>query len=136
MTNRIQTNLYNVQYPPQAPYNENCFVNQTYQTLPEGWPRKLSPVGPSSIKHIYTGIPNYYPIRYINNPNETLYDADFSQFGVFGKRISYGAKLYPYTDRYNREVEEYADFILPQPDLRNYTQYPVVRDAKLSSWRL
>lgn len=136
MTNRIQTDYLNISYPPQPGYNNSCELNEIYQTLPQNWPRENVAFGPTSMKHLYTGIPNFYPVQMVNKPLGTLYEADLSIYGPGGKRISYHPKLYPLTNRYVREVNDYADFILPYPDLRANTIYSTVRDAKLADWKL
>ena len=66
----------------------------------------------------------------INRPVGTMYEADFSQIGPYGKRLSYHSKMYPLTHRHAREVREYADYMLPyvypEPLL------PITRDASLN----
>jgi len=144
MPNVLQ-DAFNPYYPQQPAFDPNCDVNELYQSLPPG---NLSPqgptawestaAGPSSIKHLYTGIPNWYPIRKITRPVNTLYGHDYSQFhqtGVGkGKRISYTYKPYPLTDRNVREVNVYGDYILPYMDFRAWTKHPVRRDASVNSY--
>nr|QBK84792.1 MAG: uncharacterized protein LCDPAC01_02730 [Pithovirus LCDPAC01] len=143
MSNQIAIqNAYDPVYPAQPGYNPNCGINEIYQTIPSSSPHNRTnwehtAVGPSSIKHLYTGIPNWYPIRKITRPVGTLYEHDYSQFhetGVGkGKRISYQYKPYPLTDINVREVHEYADYMLPYMDFRAWTKYPVRRDASVNS---
>lgn len=142
-TNRIAIqNALNPQYPRQPLYNPYCGVNQIYQTIPSSSPHpptawETTAVGPASMKHIYTGIPNWYPYMKITRPVGTMYEHDYSQFhnsGVGqGKRISYQYKVYPFTDRNVRESREYADYVLPYMDFRDWEKYPIIRDASLNS---
>lgn len=146
-TNQIAIqNPYNPVYPQQPGYTSNCPVNEIYQTLPPSSPIvtgenptrwETTAVGPASIKHLYSGIPNWYPIRRITRPVNTLYGHDYSQFhetGVGrGKRISYNYKVYPFTNRNVREVHKYADYILPYMDWSNWTKHPVRRDSTVNS---
>ena len=141
-TNHIIDNALLPWYPPQPGYNTCCPVNQIYQTLPPSSPNfptqwETTAVGPSSIKHIYSGVPNWYPIRKITRPVGTLYEHDYSQFnetGVgVGKRRSYHYKAYPLTNRDAKEVTPYADYLLPYMDPTSWTHYPVIRDATVNS---
>jgi len=145
MSNKVQVNYYDPVYPEQPGYCKDCGVNQTYQTLPPsppyppGYGTKWETVAasPATIKHLYSGVPNYYPIRKITRPVGTLYEHDYSQYHTTGvgkgKRISYQYKPYPLTDRSARETREYADYTLPYMDFRYFTKYPVRRDASLNS---
>jgi hypothetical protein len=119
-----------------------CGVNQIYQSLPPSSPHnptywETTAAGPSTIKHLYSGIPNWYPFQKITRPVGTLYEHDYSQFHETGsgkgKRISYHYKPYPLTDRNVRETREYADVILPYMDIRNFIKYPIQRDSTLNS---
>ena len=87
--------------------------------------------GPTTVKHIYSKVPNYYPTQKISRPINTLYGHDFSEFHTSGvgngKRIGYGYKPYPFTNTNNRERRIYADYLLPYMDIRNFTKYPVIR---------
>ena len=114
--NRTSQDYYNPVYPQQPPYNPNCGVNLVYKTLPQNSKWQNIAIGHSSIKHIYTGIPNFYPYRRISRPVGTMYNQDYSTFHntqCGKKRISYHAKMYPLTNRHVREHREYADYILP-----------------------
>jgi hypothetical protein len=152
MTSRNKIAIHNAlepNYPQQLEYNPMCPINQIYKTLPYNsygsdescgsdessvkWERTA--VGPASVKHLYSGIPNWYPIQTISRPVETMYGRDNSQFhksGVGrGKRISYHHKVYPFTDRHVREVKDYANYMLPYPTWND--KNPVIRDANLNS---
>lgn len=132
MSNGVILNYMKPTYPQQPRFNPSCGVNEVYKTLPNPWPWESSIAGPTSMKHIYTGIPNYYPPMRINRPVGTLYDADFSLIGPYGKRYSYTSKMYPLTDRYAREVREYADYMLPYMEPEQSTVLPVTRDTSLN----
>lgn len=141
--NQIQIqDAYNPYYPKSPQYDPACGINEIYQSLPPSSPHnptywERTAVGPASIKHLYTGIPNWYPFRKISRPVGTLYEHDYSQFhengSGKGKRISYTYKPYPLTDRNVRETREYADVILPYMDTRAWTKHPVVRDTSVNS---
>lgn len=143
MPNRVAIqNALNPYYPKQPGFAPDCGINEIYQSLPSSSPHspttwESTAVGPSSIKHLYTGIPNWYPYRRITRPTGTMYEHDYSQFhesGVGrGKRISYQYKVYPFTNRNARETRVYADYILPYMDYRNWTKHPVQRDTTLNS---
>jgi hypothetical protein len=142
--NRINIqNALEPDYPQQPKYNKMCPVNQIYKTIPTGsdadypteW--KRTAVGPASVKHLYSGIPNWYPIQTISRPVGTMYEHDYSQFHKSGagkgKRISYHYKVYPFTDRHVRETKDYADYILPYPVYKDKFKRPVKRDNNLNS---
>ncbi len=138
MSNKIQVNQYNPSYPIQPQTDpRSCGINEIYRTIHPDQPWERTAVGPSSIKHLYTGIPNYYPIRRINRPVDTLYGTDYSLYhktGVGrGKRIGYQYKIYPLTDRNVREQRVYADYILPYMDFKAWTRHPIVRDSTPNS---
>ena len=138
-------NALNTYYPKTPSYDSNCPVNQLYQSLPassrngESFPTywETRTAGPTSMKHLYSGIPNWYPMQTITRPVGTLYEHDYSQFhntGVGrGKRISYQYKPYPLTDRNVRETHEYADYILPYINIQGWQHHPVRRDSTVNS---
>jgi len=137
----IQNGLYPY-YPEQPGYSKNCNINQIYQSIPPSSPNEptfweTTAVGPTSVKHIYTGVPNYYPYQKITRPTNTLYGHDYSQFhesGVGkGKRISYHYKPYPLTDRNVRETREYSDYMLPYMDTRSWIKYPVIETTSVNN---
>ena len=145
-TNKVSIqNALDPKYPSQPIFNKNCPINQIYQSLPPSsinsssyptlWERTAA--GPTSIKHLYTGIPNWYPFQTIDRPIGTMYEHDYSQFhetGVGkGKRISYQYKAYPLTNRNVRETRIYADYMLPYMELQNFVKHPVKRDSTLNS---
>lgn len=141
-------------YPVQPPHNSGCAINSIYQTLPAnrgngplvqgshdvvGGPTEWVEVaaGPMSIKHLYTGTPNWYPYRKKRVPVGTMYEHDYSQYHTSGvgrgKRISYQYKLYPFTNRNVREFREYADYMLPYMDSMQWVKHPVISDTTLNS---
>jgi len=139
MSNKEQVNYYNPSYPSQPCYDWRCPVNELYKTLPattnrgDPWPWEYTAAGPSSIKHLYTGIPNWYPIRKISRPVGTMYESDFGEFEAFGKRLSYHYKVYPLTNRHAREVNPYKDQILPYMDMSQWTKHPIRDDKSLNN---
>ena len=132
MSNKQIVNYMDPSYPKQPRFNPSCGVNEVYKTLPQPWPWEEYVAGPASMKHIYTGIPNYYPPMRIYRPVGTMYEADFSQIGPYGQRISYTSKMYPLTHRHAREVSEYADYILPYVYPEQRTLLPITRDTSLN----
>ena len=142
-TNQIPIqNALDPVYPEQPPFNPGCPINQIYQSLPPSSPNyptmwEKTAIGPTSVKHLYTGIPNWYPFQTIKRPIGTMYEHDYSQFhetGVGrGKRISYQYKAYPLTNRNVRETRVYADHMLPYPSWTYMTNHPVKRDSTLNS---
>ncbi|MDB4769332.1 hypothetical protein OAG24_00055 [bacterium] len=159
MANRVLYDQYFPSYPAQPGYTptpscegDRCYVNQRYKTLPKGFPMETVAAGPSSMKHLYTGVPNYYPIQKIMKPIGSMYEADFSQYNQAGKRMSYHYKVYPFTHRHAREVREYENWepycnmltdghspipgssgLLPYMSFENWTKYPVIRDSTLNN---
>lgn len=134
MSNKQIVNYMDPTYPRQPHYDPNCGVNEVYKTLPNPWPWERSVAGPASMKHLYTGIPNYYPPMHISRPVGTMYEADFSQIGPYGKRFSYHSKMYPLTSRHAREVREYANYFLPYVYPEDRTLWPRTRDASLDQY--
>jgi len=135
-------NALNPNYPEEPEFNPNCLNNTIYQSLPPTspdyptrWETKVT--GPTSMKHIYTGVPNWYPVQTINRPIGTMYEHDYSQFQDSnigrGKRISYHYKAYPLTNRNVRETHRYADYMLPSMGAWKPKEYPIIRDASLNS---
>lgn len=128
-------NYDNPEYPKQPKVHCECNVNQIYKTIPENTRWEVVAAGPSTIKQLYTGIPNYYPIRYMARPLDTLYGHDYSQFEMVGdcpKRVSYHYKVYPFTHRHAREIRHHAPYILPYMDSSEWTKYPVITDQSLN----
>lgn len=115
-------------YPPQPNFSQSCPLNVDWDTLPNNYPYRKTILGSSSLKHLYKG-PQYYPPQVADIPNDTLYGIDTSVFEPNGKRRTYGKKLYPITQRSPREVIEQSDQILPMPNIREWTKYPVLYDG-------
>lgn len=137
----IQRDYYHPVYPKQPCHNSECSINLMYKTLPEftnsgkPWPWSYSAAAPTSMKHIYTGIPNYFPHQMISKPVGTMYESEFQQTGeIYDKRLSYHWKAYPFTHKHIREKPMYAPYILPAMSVRDWTKYPVIRETKLDSW--
>ena len=135
MSKNVQLNYWDPIYPKQPGFNGRCGLNEIYKTLPEGIEWETLASGPASIKHLYSGIPNWYPIRKITRPVGTLYERDLSMYEAFGKRMTYQYKVYPLTHRNVREVREYEDYILPYMDFRNWTKHPIRNDESLNGWQ-
>ena len=123
-------NALNPTYPKQPNKDDKCTTNNIYQTLPPYNDDSDNPTmfktnihGPTSLKHIYTGIPNYYPTQQITKPVGTMYEHDYSQYYKYGsgrgKRMSYHNQVYPFTNRKVREEQVYSNYILPRPNLEN-----------------
>lgn len=134
----------NPSWPSNPGYSPSCPVNQLYQTYPPvdtavtGQTFEQVPAGPASVKHIYTGIPNWYPTRQKIRPVNSLYGHDYSQYHTsgsgFGKRISYTYKIYPFTNMNTREIREYSSKTLPVISIEEHTKYPVQTTTRLDTW--
>jgi hypothetical protein len=128
-------------YSKQPSYDPDCEINQRYKTLPDQirhrsedsrsshYPMQTSFRGPSTMKHLYTGIPNYYPMMKFKRPQGTMYDIDLSQFGPYGVRESYHYQVYPFHNRSVHEDRPYADYILPSPSILRWIKYPVIKEG-------
>lgn len=133
MTQRIiQRDYYHPTYPKQICHNHHCGTNIKHKGLPEldcegnPWPWSYTAAGPTTMKHIYTGIPNYFPPQMISRPLNTMYGNEFQQTDdVYGKRQSYHWKAYPFTHKHIREKRVYSSQILPYMSVSNWTRYPI-----------
>jgi len=128
-------NYSNPEYPRQPKVDLNCSVNQIYKTIPENAQWQVVASSPSTMKHLYTGIPNHYPISYTASPVNSLYGCDLSQFemvGAYPKRMSYHYKVYPFTHRHARELKHYSECILPYMDNSEWVKYPIKTDQSLN----
>nr|QBK86781.1 MAG: uncharacterized protein LCMAC103_01130 [Marseillevirus LCMAC103] len=125
---------------PHTRVDPACRVNQEYKTLPRGWPRRREFLGSSATAiHIYDKEPNSYPAMYRYVPVDTMYENDLGSVtqvagvtpenravGPYLKRHTYHFRAYPFHHHYARELRTYSDQILPYPDIRNWTKYPVI----------
>jgi len=147
MTHRIRINNLDAQFPSSPSHAPECAVNVVYKTVPEsgnapGCSHVTHPtldyediaVGSASIKHLYSGVGNFYPPQRIRRPINSLYGHDLSQFAENGKRMSYHYKVWPLTHRHVRETREYSPYTLPYMDNREWTRYPVETDVGTGRW--
>ena len=146
MAHRITIDDLQFQSPREPMHDPRCGINVRYKTLPDyiDCPEKGAysrpgfedqAVGSSSVKHLYSGIGNYYPVQRIRRPVNTMYGMDLSQFAVNGKRISYHYKSYPLTNRHVRETREYTSGpLLPYMDTKEWTRHPVDTDVGVGRW--
>ena len=138
MTHRITIDNRVAEYPRQPPYDPQCPVNVAYKTLSHSGVCDVKfkdvAVGPASIKQLYSGLPNHYPLQRTVRPCNTMYGMDLSQFHENGKRMSYHYKVWPLTHRHVRETREYSSEILPYMDNREWTRYPVETDVGTGRW--
>ena len=97
------------------------------------WNRSRTNRGPTSIKSLYTGMPNYYPMLTIERPQNSLYGADLGtippQLGDNQHRETYQYKVYPLTDRNIRERRPYSSDIIPYPTILDWQHVPVVEEG-------
>jgi len=115
------------QYYQDTPkFKDQCDVNVTWDTLAKDWPKSVTTRGPSTLKDIYTGIPNYYPPDMIQRPIDSLYGADLSQYGPYGRRDTYGFRAYPLHHHHIKEDRMYANKFLPVPSIFGWTNYPAI----------
>lgn len=141
-------------YPKQPIIDPYCTENTKYKTMPpdspnglpnykgpegwgpesentSGWPYYETTRGPSTIKSLYTGIPNYYPPMRIIRPIDTMYMGDISQYNDIGQREAYRYKVYPLHHHHVRERRVYSDTIHIRPNIATATQYPVVKEGTI-----
>lgn len=132
----ISPGFYSV-IPGENDINRCCPSNIEYDTISNNYPKQVSILGPSSLKHIYTGIPNWYPPMTKAIPYNTMYGPDLSSYGAFGTRNSYGFMAYPFHHQSNREIREFTrgnnaeavPGIIPVLNLMEQTKNPVLYDG-------
>jgi hypothetical protein len=124
--------------PQQPVYCDSCQINTEIKTIPNNFPYVRTIWGPTSLKHLYTGIPNYYPYQTITRPYNSMYGQDLSQYDVYGMRLSYGHnQLDPFFHHHAREVGHYTKTptgkqFLSTPDIRTMMRYPVANEGTLN----
>jgi hypothetical protein len=116
--------------PKQPTYEASCHVNEKIQTIPEGFPMTTEVWGPTSLKHLYTAVPNYYPVQKQTRPYGSMYDSDLSQFDEYGRRQSYQYQIDPFHHRNVKEILHYqkangGQAFLPIPSTRQMVAYPL-----------
>ena len=109
---------YEFIYPPVPTFAPGCVDNVEYDTLPRNYPKRLTTLGPNSLKRLYEG-PLYYPLQTMRVPEDTMYsDVNVGTFYPQGQRKTYGFMLYPFHQRSPKEVREYSSGVLPLPAMR------------------
>lgn len=116
-------------YPIQSSYTPFCPTNIEIDTLSNGFPKQTTIMGPNSLKHLYTGVPNYYPQQTISKPFNSLYGYDTSSYGPHGLRQSYGFMAYPYHHYSPKENHEVADTFIPILKQMDQTKYKTLQDG-------
>jgi len=101
--------------------NGDAFTGKSRFTRSHDWP--ISWQWNAGQKNIYGDGPNNYPIRYKGQPWNTMYAKDFTLYGKNGKLLHRHYKIFPNTHRAPREYREYADVILPRPNIRDEQRY-------------
>lgn len=102
--------VYSPSYPRQPRVNNKCRVNQTFKTLPEGQPRSVTPLGPTSMKNIY-GTNGHYPLQHILRPVGTMYDTDLAKYDKYGNLLKSHYMVYPVVHRSVDDVIESGSVI-------------------------
>lgn len=116
-------------YPLESNYDPFCPINIEFDTLSNGFPKRTTIMGPNSLKHLYTGEPNFYPQQTITKPLNSLYGYDTSSYGPHRIRQSYGFMPYPYHHYSPREVREVSDTFIPVLKQMDQTHYHTQRDG-------
>ena len=127
------------QFPIPNTYDPNCSVNVfDRHVIPpvdfadlemiDNGPIKFKnePRGPTTIKSLYTGIPNYYPYIRKVTPVNTMYGIDSSARNGHGYLQNYQTMLYPRTGYSPKEYRNYVPDYLPVPDIRNWTKHRII----------
>ena len=130
----VEKTFYPLNPSDKTSKKDCCSVSLKYRTLSPRYPTKVSIRGPSNVKSLYTGIPNYYPSMMIEKPFNSLYEFDSGEYRDnndvgYGLRQGYSFKYYPFTNRHIREELEYSQKLLPPIDIRSWTSYPVVSEG-------
>jgi hypothetical protein len=123
---------YQVIVPPIPTYSGKCAVNNFYQAFPPNFPGRRTTLGANSLKKLYEPpvLPygSTYPAQTMVLPVDSLYSGSHQVFYPNGERMTYGAKLYPFTHRSPKEYRERTGdglTILPYPAIQDWTMYPV-----------
>ena len=58
-----------------------------------------------------------------------MYDMDTTRHNKIGYLEHYQVMLYPRTGYSPKEIRDYADAILPYPDVREWTSHPIITDG-------
>ena len=143
-SNNVQYNVngaYVHKWPAPPSFSNQCQVNLDYDTLDPRWPNRSTTLGSNSLKRLYMSngiLPSgkvvpFYPMQTMDLPCDTLYGSDTSVYTPWGERRTYGAKLYPYTNRSPREFREYGGQlvpvnsrgVLPLPAIEAWTRFPI-----------
>lgn len=128
----------NYQYGGPRPWQpsrdaSHCGTTQLAQIIPKDsdveWERV--PMAPSTVKHLYSEIPNHYEQRFQYRPTETLYGHQFKQTYLTGmgrKKVIGGGhyKVYPLTNRHVTEDREYTSYNFPRPSWQTQRQRGVI----------
>lgn len=94
---------------------EGCSLPQAYKVPGPELEYEETNVGPTSIKHLYSNHPNWYPVQRKAIPKGTMYDTEYAHFDGMGRRLSYHFKVYPFTHRHAREVPQSRGFGIEYP---------------------
>lgn len=126
----IDNTVYNYIYPKEPSVCKKCPSNVDYDVPPRDQEWNTTILGPTNLKHIYTGIPNYYPIQKLTRPYNSLYGKDLSKYNEIGERQTYGAQVYLPPMNYSPiEVRQYSKDVIPILDLFQLTKYKVKHEG-------
>ena len=117
--------------PKNFTYTPGCATNQQAQLIPEPGSNSTHdiykpctvwetvPMGPTTLKHLYSPIPGNYEQRMITRPVNTLYGHQYIEnypTGIGRLKIkSDHYKVYPLTNRHVVESRDYTSYVFPQP---------------------
>lgn len=120
-------------YPKVINYSQKCDLNERIAYSNDvPWERVLFP--PTTLKHLYTGIPNYYPFRYSYKPKGTMYDINLTQHwrtGLGKDKVIGGGnyKMWPLTNMMIREERDYNSLSFQRPQI----EWPLIPRTQPSS---
>jgi len=119
-----------------------CYIQQRRYRLPYYIPRENIPIGPSSIKHLYSSQPGNYSQRFDERPQNALYGYDFSKrhsTGMGQNKILNGGHYiaYPSNNMNRSEESHYTDYHFPRPPLNTERHHKVIttdNHVKTGNW--
>lgn len=121
---------YNYFNPVQE---RGCGNTVVYKTLPPTHNQTVfysnQAKAPTSVKSLYTGVPNYYPNVREDKPVDTMYNNDYTLLGNRGQLLTSHFQAYPFHHYFVREYPQYSSYSLPVPSAQRYTSYPVVSEG-------
>ena len=101
----------------------SCNIKTGHVYIPKDWVTRTNLT--NNQKSIYPSSPNRYPNMPDIAPVHTLY-SDLRKYSPRGVQT----KPYPLTDRHPVELDTYANFSFPQPDISTHMKPEYLKDAQ------